>query len=222
MAKVLFVAAHPDDETLGCGGTILRHKAAGDFISWLIISNIDTSNGWKQEVVETRQQEIETVAGMYGFNKMFKLDFPTTRLDTLPMCDVIKSVSQVLNDITPEIIYVPNRSDVHTDHQITFQAVYSCTKNFRLPSVKRMLMYETLSETDFLAPFQEAAFVPNVFVDVSSYFAKKLEIMQQYPSELMKSPLPRSLTTLDALGRYRGSRIGVQYAEAFMLIEEIV
>lgn len=219
--RVLVISPHPDDETLGCGGTILKHKDEGDEIYWLIITNVDVKDGWNKSIVNTRQKEIKTVAEMYGFEKTFKLDYPTAKLDMMPIQEMIKSISEVIFEIRPEIIYLPNRSDVHTDHQITFKAVYSCTKNFRSPFIKRILMYETLSETEFAPALPESTFIPNFFVDITNYFEKKLEIFKIYKSEVMEEPLPRSLDSIKALARYRGNQIGVEYAEGFMLIREI-
>ena len=220
--KILVISPHPDDETLGCGGTILKHKDIGDKIYWLIITNIVVKNGWDKDIVEKRQKEIKTVAEMYGFEKTFKLDYPTAKLDIIPIQEIIDSISGVILEIKPEIIYLPNRSDVHTDHQITFKAAYSCTKNFRYPFIKKILMYETLSETEFAPALPENAFIPNIFVDTTKYFEKKLEIFKIYKSEVMEEPFPRSLDSIKALARYRGSQIGVEYVEAFMLVREII
>jgi LmbE family N-acetylglucosaminyl deacetylase len=219
--RILVISPHPDDETLGCGGTILKHKDLGDQIHWLIITNIDVKNGWDRDIVEKRQKEVETTAEMYGFEKTFKLDYPTAKLDTIPIQEIIKSISKVILEVKPEIIYLPNRSDVHTDHQITFKAAYSCTKNFRYPFIKRILMYETLSETEFAPALPENTFIPNVFMDITNYFEKKLEIFKVYKSEVMEEPLPRSLDSIKAFNKYKGSRIGKKYAESFQLLFEI-
>ena len=220
--NILVISPHPDDETLGCGGTILKHKDIGDKIYWLIITNIVVKNGWDKDIVEKRQKEIKTVAEMYGFEKTFKLDYPTAKLDIIPIQEIIESISGVILEIKPEIIYLPNRSDVHTDHQITFKAAYSCTKNFRYPFIRKILMYETLSETEFAPTLAENTFIPNVFVDITKYFEKKLEIFNIYKSEVMKESLPRSLEVVEAFNRYRGSRIGKKYAESFQLLFEIL
>lgn len=220
--KVLVISPHPDDETLGCGGTILKHKDTGDKIYWLIITNIYIKNGWDKNIVEERQKEIETVAEMYGFEKIFNLNYPAAKLDIIPLQEIINSISKVILEVEPEIVFLPNRSDVHTDHQITFKAAYSCTKNFRYPFIKKILMYETLSETEFAPALPENTFIPNVFVDITKYFEKKLEIFKIYKSEVMEEPLPRSLRVIEAHAKYRGSRIGRKYAEAFVLLEEII
>jgi len=220
--KILVISPHPDDETLGCGGTILKHKDIGDKIYWLIITNVDVKNGWEQNIVEKRKREIEKVEEMYGFEKTFKLDYPTAKLDMIPMQEIIESISKVIFEIKPAIIYLPNRSDVHTDHQITFKAAYSRTKNFRYPFIKKILMYETLSETEFAPALPENTFIPNVFVDITKYFEKKLEIFKIYKSELMEESLPRSLEVIEAFNKYRGSQIGEKYAEVFVLLKEII
>ncbi len=220
--KILVISPHPDDETLGCGGTILKHKDISDKIYWLIITNIDVKNGWDKDIVEKRQKEIDIVAKMYGFEKTFKLDYPTAKLDTIPMQEIIESISKVIFEIKPEIIYLPNRSDVHTDHQITFKTAYSCTKNFRYPFIRKILMYETLSETEFTPALPENTFISNVFVDITKYFEKKLEILKIYDSEVMEKPLPRSIDIINAFNKYRGSIIGKKYAEAFILLKEIL
>jgi len=222
LGKTLFVSAHPDDETLGCGGTILKLKASGEQIYWLILTNINEADGWNKQTVEERQKEIETVSGLYGFEQTSKLDFPTARLDTIPDNDLIAAISNAINMVKPHTLFLSNRSDIHTDHQVAFKSVISCTKNFRFPFIKKVLMYECLSETEFASPLPETAFTPNVHIDITDHLEKKLEIMKTYKSEVMPPPGPRSLDTIKALARYRGSRIGVEYAEAFMLIQEIL
>ena len=218
--KVLVIAPHPDDETLGCGGTLLKHKNSGDKIYWATITNIQSENGWSEEQVQKRQKEIHQVADMYGFEKIFNLDFPTTMLGTISYNDLISKLCVVIQELKPSIVYLPNRSDVHTDHQVTFRAATSCCKNFRAPFINKILMYECLSETEFAPALNENTFVPNVFVDISAYMEQKLTIMSVFESEVMPDNLPRSFNAIKALGAYRGSRIGVDYAEAFMLLFE--
>jgi len=217
MKKVLFVSVHGDDETLGCGGTILKHKESGDAIFWLIVTGPE-KDGRK----EIRRKEIEKISIEYGFTKTYNLNISSTKLDLTPTAELIEKISDIVNSVKPGILYLPNRTDVHSDHQITFKAVYSCTKSFRYPFIRRILMYETLSETEFAPPLPENAFMPNVFIDITEFFEKKLEILQLYEGEVMEPPYPRSLETLEALAKLRGSRIGVKYAESFQLIFERV
>jgi N-acetylglucosamine malate deacetylase 1 len=218
--KILVVSVHPDDETLGCGGTLLKHKKAGDEIFWLIITHIPENAGWKQSRINSRKKEIEAAGSLYGFSKIENLQFPTTRLHEVPFTLLLEKISNTIIEIEPDVIYLHNRSDIHSDHRIAFDAVISCTKHFRFPFIKKMLMFECLSETEFAPPLVENVFIPNVFVDISDFIDKKLEIMQIYESEVMTDNKPRSLSAIKSLAGYRGSRISVPYAEAFSLLFE--
>jgi N-acetylglucosamine malate deacetylase 1 len=220
MQNILVVSVHPDDETLGCGGTLLKHKKDGSILNWLIITNAIADDGWNPQIIENRQKEIIEVSRLYGFEKVIKLDFPTTRLDEVPFSSIIAKVSNAIKEIEPNVVYINNRSDIHSDHKIAFNAVMSCTKTFRYPFIQRICMYECLSETEFAPALTENVFVPNVFVDITDYIDKKLEIMSVFASEVMPDNLPRSYNAIKALAAYRGSRIGVEYAEAFSLLFE--
>lgn len=222
MNKILFISVHPDDETLGCGGTILKHKEIGDELFWLIISAPTDCHpsGFSSEMIKTREKEILAVSKQYGFSNTITLGFPAQLLYEVGFNKLVSKIDESISKLEPEIIFLINRSDVHSDHRISFEAIYACTKSFRKPYIKKILMYETLSETEFAPALVETAFCPNFFVDVSKYFKKKIDIMEIYKSELMSNNLPRSISAIEALARYRGSRIGVKYAEAFMLLFE--
>ncbi len=221
MKKIIVISPHPDDESLGCGGTILKHKESGDSVYWLIMTNILVEDGYDELTVKTRQMEIDTVASNYQFKSTIKLDFPTTKLDVLPKGQLVKAVSNVIDKIAPEVVYLPNRNDVHSDHKITFDTVISSTKTFRCPFIKKLLSYEVVSETEFTPSLQNNAFVPNCFSDVSGYFAKKISIVKMYKGEIEEHPFPRSEDNLRALATFRGATAGVKYAEAFMSLKEI-
>ncbi len=218
--NVLFISVHPDDETLGCGGTILKHKAHGDTINWLNITDMDNNHpfGFSPEIVEKVQKIIGKVVNSYEFNNFINLKFYERIIDTISLSELISKISEAINKIKPDILYIPNRSDVQSDHRISFQAIYPCTKNFRYPFIKSILMYETLSETEFSPALVENAFIPNTFVDITDYIEKKIEIMKLYDTEIMPDPLPRSVHAIKGLAAFRGSRIGVRFAEAFMCI----
>ncbi|WPC41035.1 PIG-L family deacetylase [Clostridium sp. JS66] len=218
--KILVVSVHPDDETLGCGGTMLKHLKNNDELYWMIVTKADESIGFSKEFISKRSNQIEKVTKEYGFKKVYTLNYLATKLQTIDFSKLINSVSRVINDIKPEIIYMNNRSDVHTDHQVTAKVLISCTKSFRYPFIKKILMYECISETEMSPPFSENIFIPNVYSDITNFIDKKLEIMNIYESEVQKPPLPRSLDNIKALARYRGASCGVDYAEAFMLVRE--
>lgn len=221
MKKVVVVSAHPDDEVLGAGGAILKHKAQGDEIYWLIVTNIFEEYGFSKSRVDTRQVEINEVAEQLGIKKIFKLDYPTMTLSSSSLIRLVPDISAVFQEVEPEIIYCLNRSDAHSDHRIIFDAVMACTKSFRYPYIKTVLMYECLSETEFAPMLPEKAFLPNYFIDISEFLPLKLEIMKIYDSELGEHPFPRSLENIIALAHFRGASVGVKYAEAFQLVKHI-
>ncbi len=218
--KVLIIAVHPDDETLGCGGTILKHKENGDQIYWLILTQANKNITKYPGIVNIQANYVNQVAQEYKFDDWRHLSFLTTTLDEYPLIDIIKEISAYINEIKPNIIYYHHFADVHSDHRVASEAITSCTKNFRYPFIEKLLLFETLSETEFAPSIRNNAFVPNVFSDITPFMEKKLQIMQLFTTEQMPEPLPRAISTIRALGRYRGSRIGVEYAEAFTLLFE--
>ncbi len=220
--SVLVVAPHPDDETLSCGGTLLNHKNNGDQISWLIVTSMFEQDGFPAEAVKKREIEIETVSKMYRFDYVQKLLFPTSKLDQVSLSELILKISSVIKIVKPEILYLPYPGDIHTDHRIVFDAAASCAKWFRHPSIRRILAYETLSETDFNINPDSSGFKPNVFIDISDYIDRKIEIMKIYESEIGENPFPRSEEAVRALASVRGATSGCIAAEAFMLLKEII
>lgn len=222
MNKVLCVAVHADDETLGCGGTILKHKAQGDEIHWLLLTGptINHPSHFTQDHINARADRVSRIAVAYGYDSLSYLGLPTQLLHSLDLRDIIQRISDVMKRIQPNIIYTMFANDVHSDHRVAFDAVYSCTKSFRYPFIERIYMMETLSETEFALATPSRTFLPNVYVDITDFIDRKLEIMQMYPTELMQEPYPRSLSSIKALARLRGSRAGVMYAEAFQLLYE--
>jgi N-acetylglucosamine malate deacetylase 1 len=217
--KVLIVAPHPDDEVLGAGGTILRYKSEGHSVAWLLVTNISGEFGWNSEQIKKRDKELIEIQKFFSFDEVFKLDFPTTKLDTLPMGEIVQSISNIIEGYGPDEVFIPHRGDVHTDHQIVHKAVLSCTKWFRYPFIKRIFSYETLSETAF-GKDNNSQFSPNVFVDISYFIDLKVKAMEIYSSEIGEFPFPRSRISIEALARYRGSSSGFQCAESFQLLME--
>ena len=222
MNKILVVAVHPDDETLGCGGTLLKHKSAGDEIHCVFCTDVKVSNGFSQEVVDGREDEIRIVENLYNFKSLKKMGLSTTKVDEYNMSNLTIAFTAIIKEIEPCIIYLPFRGDVHSDHRKIFEAAYSCTKSFRYPFIKKIYMMETLSETEFSPGTPDTVFIPNVFIDISEYMDKKIEIMKIYKSEMGEHPFPRSEKNIRALATYRGATAGCEYAESFMLIKEII
>ena len=217
--RTLVVAPHPDDEILGCGGTLLRRKAEGAEVGWLIVTGISEKAGWGAERVQQRQAEMARVTKLIGFDYVCNLQLPADHLDRLSMEDLIGRLSDAFKAFQPDEVFVPHRSDAHSDHRLVFDAAAACTKWFRCPSVRRVLAYETISETDFGLD-ADRNFHPNCFVDVGNYLERKLEVMTVYESEVGRFPFPRSLEALRALATVRGAASGFIAAEAFELLRE--
>jgi LmbE family N-acetylglucosaminyl deacetylase len=211
MDKVLVVAVHPDDETLGCGGTILKHQHNGDKVSSVFV----TSGNEKQREI------VKKVSEAYSFDSVHYLDFPELKLSDISLNEIIPAMASVMKAVAPNILYIPNRSDVHSDHRVVFEACLPFTKQFRFPSVREVYMLEVSSETDFIPALSSMAFIPNTFVDITPFMERKMEIMSLYESEIMDEDCPRSDSSIRALSRLRGSRIGVKYAEAFVQLMRI-
>ena len=222
MSEILVIAPHADDESLGCGGTLLRHKSEGDNIHWLLVTGMSETNGFSKERIAIRQQEIDLVAEHYGFNYVNQLGLPPAALETLPIGKLIGGISDVINKIKPQIVYVPYRNDAHSDHELVFDAAMSATKSFRYPFIKRVLAYETISETDFGMKPEDGGFRPNVYINISSFMQKKLDILDIFESEMGEFPFPRSRKAIEALASIRGAQSNCHAAEAFMLLKEMI
>ena len=211
MRKLCVIAVHPDDETLGCGGTILKHLNAGDEVYCIFVTGGN----------EEQAKLIKAVSDRYMFTKTYTLDLPELELGDISLNVIIPKISEAFNEIRPDTLFIPNRSDVHSDHRAVFDAVYSCTKSFRYPFIERIFMMEVISETDFAPALTESAFIPNYFVDITETYKQKAEILVIYESELLDYPNTRNLSTMESLNRYRGSQIGAEYAEAFVALKMI-
>lgn len=217
--KTIVVAPHPDDEVFGVGGTLLRRKAEGAKVAWLVMTAISVESGWNECKVTERNDEINRITEIFGFDQVYRCNFAPAQLDRVPMSNLVSRISEVFKSFEPEEVFVPHSSDAHSDHRIVFNAATACTKWFRYPSISRVLAYETVSETDFgLGP--ELAFRPNVFVDIEQFLETKLGAMEVYKSELGAFPFPRNRETIQALAALRGAASGFRAAEAFELLRE--
>ena len=221
MTSVVVIAPHADDETLGCGGTLLRHAANGDSINWILVTSMNSDRFSKARIV-ARRAEIDNVRQAYGFSSVNELGFPTAQLDTIATSDLVERIGKAILDVEPEIVYLPFPGDIHTDHRAVFVAATATTKWFRCPSVKKVLVCEIPSETDFCISPEVGVFRPNHYVDISLWVDKKIEILSKYEEEILGHPFPRSIAGVRALALLRGAQSGCQAAEAFMLIKEVI
>ncbi len=219
--RTLVIAPHPDDELLGCGGTLLRRRAEGGTVGWLLMTSITADGGWSAEQTRQRAFQIERVREGLSIapENLYQLGFNPADLDKIPMNILVPRLADVFNDFQPEEVFLPHPGDAHSDHRITFEAACACTKWFRYPSVKRVLTYETLSETDSGLD-QSRCFHPTSFVDICEYLERKIELMGIYESEIGIFPFPRSELAMESLARLRGAQAGFMAAEAFVVLKE--
>jgi N-acetylglucosamine malate deacetylase 1 len=221
MNIILCIAPHPDDETLGCGGTLLKNNAGGANLHWLICTDMKKEDGYTADRIEKREKEIFEVARKYKFASVQRLGLSTTRVDQYGMNEIIKKISDIIRTIQPDTVYLPFKNDVHSDHRRIFEAAYACTKKFRSKSINRVFMMEVPSETEFSPSWGGNIFVPNYFVDITKNMERKLEILRIYEGETESHPFPRSPENISALATFRGSQAGCRYAEGFMALKII-
>lgn len=219
--RILVIAPHPDDETLGVGGTLLKHKDQGDSLHWMVMTQTYEPR-WDGATIKAKAAEVEKAREAYPMDSLTHLGFDSGRLAEVSFAEIMTAMEQAIRKIQPHTVYVCHGGDVHTDHQITFQVTMSVLKPFKLHDlgVSRVLCYETMSSTEAAAP-QQPSFIPTVYSDITGYLERKLAIMEGYTSEIQPENLPRGLTALEALARYRGAAINVTHAEAFMLVREV-
>jgi len=219
--NILVVAPHPDDEVLGCGGCLARHVAQGDTVHVLVVTRGDPAI-FPVETVEKTRLELAAAHRVLGVASVDFLDFPAPGMDAIAGHKVSDAISRVIRRLQPQMLYLPHRGDIHADHRKVFDAALVAARPINGCSVKSILCYETLSETEWGYPSGDDAFKPTVFVDISNQLACKLQALNCYQSQLLPAPHPRSLQAIEALARVRGSTVGVAAAEAFVLIREIV
>lgn len=220
--KSLIVAPHPDDELLGCGGTLLKRLAEGKTVGWVLMTAISEDKGWSKQQVRKRDNDIERVREGLGIcaEHLYRLNFDSAELDQVASSTLIGALSRIFKVFHPEEVFLPHPGDIHSDHRITFEAASACTKWFRYPSVKRILTYETLSETNFGLDQVAVGFRPNLFVDITNQLQKKIELLAIYESEIAEHPFPRSFDAVSAQALLRGAQSGVHAAEAFHILRQ--
>jgi len=224
--NVLVVAAHPDDEVLGCGGTIARLACEGHTVSILIMGEGITSRYGNPDEAHSKElealhQQARNVGASLGAREVILAKLPDNRFDTIPLLDVIKIIEREIQKGKPDVVYTQHGGDLNVDHATIFRAVLTATRPLEGCSVKKVYAYEVLSSTEW--SFQKFApvFCPNVFMDISATLEKKLAAIRVYTSEARPFPHPRSPEALCAAAEHWGSVVGVKAAEAFELVREM-
>lgn len=219
--SIAVVAAHPDDEILGCGGAMAAHAAAGERVHVLILAEgIASRAGAKNEVAAAQAKlykAAHTASRRLGCGAPELAGFPDNRMDSLDLLDVVKRVETFLAKVRPSTIYTHHAWDLNIDHRIAHQAVVTAARPLPGRHAPTLLFFETPSSTEWQTAASAPAFVPNWFVDITSTLPKKLSALRAYASELRAFPHPRSLEAVEYLARWRGACAGTKAAEAFML-----
>lgn len=210
--RVLVIGAHPDDEILGVGGTILKHIEKGDEVYCLIVTKAYKPK-WSEEIIKKQKIQQSDVDELLGIEKRYNLDFKTTQLNTIPHGKFNEKITEKVTEISPDIIYTHYRDDLNIDHRLVFHASMVAT---RPPNNIKLVCYETLSETEW----NDKPFKPNYWVDISPFIGKKIKAFKKYKTEVKDFPHPRSPEGIRNLAKRRGSEICVNYAEAFKVIRD--
>lgn len=227
MVKVLIVSAHPDDEVLGCGGTIARHAGAGDQVQVLIVAEGSTSRQKMRDRVKAHEEltglsKSANKAGLIlGAAGVELLNLPDNRLDSIDRLDLIKHIERRICRHQPEVVYVHHAGDVNIDHRRLHEAVVTACRPTPGHTVKRLLSFEVPSSSEWQTPGSAPFFQPNWFVDISDQMHLKREALVAYASEMRPWPHARSLEAIEHLARWRGAQVGIEAAEAFCLLRQV-
>lgn len=226
--NILVVAAHPDDEVLGCGGTIARHADAGDLVHILIGAEGATS----RQLVRNREDATEELVALtqsahkagsiLGAESVKMLGLPDNRLDSIDRLDLIKRIEEIIDQHQPQVIYLHHAGDVNIDHRRLHEAVVTACRPMPGQPVRRLLSFEVASSTEWQPPGSGPAFQPNWFVDITGQWERKRQALEAYAAEMRPWPHARSIKALEHLARWRGAQVGVEAAEAFYLLRQLV
>lgn len=218
---ILIVAAHPDDEILGCGGTVKRLVDDGCTAHTLILGEGITSRDEKRDrderivEIEELKKQVNGANRIIGVKNVYLYDFPDNRFDTVPLLDIVKVIEKVKNELQPDIVFTHYGNDLNIDHQITYQAVLTATRPMMGESVKELYSFEVLSSTEWNYPLH---FSPDVFFDISDYLEYKIKAMESYRNEIRDYPHPRSLDAILLNAKNNGIKVGLKCAEAFKCV----
>lgn len=224
--NILVLAAHPDDEVLGCGGTIARLAQEGHDVFVAILGEGITSRYERREeadnsLVTNLHRCSRQAAKILGVKDISIYDFPDNRFDTLPLLDIVKKVEDIVVEVAPKAIYTHHAGDLNVDHSLVARATLTATRPIPDCQVEDIYAFETLSSTEWAFQSIEPVFRPNTFVDIRDHIETKLAAMKRYESEVLPFPHPRSIEALRSNAMRWGSAVGLEFAEAFELIRSV-
>jgi len=222
MKTILVVAAHADDEALGCGGTIARHVSEGDSVHLVLMADgvNSRSSVTNMDAEQRRNHALHTAQKILGISSIECFGFPDNKMDSLPLLDIVKPLESVISKIQPSVIYTHHHGDLNVDHQLTHKAVMTACRPVPGISVREILTFEVVSSTEWSTP-SVAPFVPNAFVDITNYLSAKIDALAAYEMEMRSAPHSRCIAHVEALSRHRGNCVGVEAAEGFDVVRMI-
>lgn len=218
---ILVVAAHSDDEALGCGGTIAKHILEGDRVTVMFMTDGVASRDNASDNAKLREIASSKALEALGVEDIRRSNFPDNRMDTIALLDIVKDIEIVIDEIQPNIVYTHFANDLNVDHRVTHSAVMTACRPQSWSSVTKILSFEVLSSTEWISPTQQI-FTPNCFVDIADFWTNKLTALQCYEEELREYPHSRSYACIKALAMLRGATNGLELAEAFQIERMIV
>ena len=216
MNTVLVVAAHPDDETIGCGGTLIRHAHSGDQVKVVFVSDGVSSRDAVGSIQE-RQFASQSACQFLGAEIVDYLNFPDNRLDTVPLIEIVKKIEQHVTNVSPRTVYTHNAFDLNIDHSVVYRAVMTACRPQPLVSVEEIYTFEIPSSSDWLPSGGVRSFTPNYYVDISATLNKKIAALAAYDMEMRQFPHSRSYQNIKNLAGFRGATVGFEAAEGFVV-----
>ncbi len=215
MKTVLIIAAHPDDEALGCGGTIAKHVSIGNKVhSVFMADGVRSRPNQVVKDLEIRKDSSKSAQSILGITSTHFLDFPDNKMDSVPLLNIIQKLEPIINKLKPSIIFTHHHGDLNIDHQLTHTAVITACRPIPKSSVTEIYGFETLSSTEWSNPLK-SSFNPTFFVDITEQISKKLSAVRSYEDEMRAPPHSRSIKHVEVLAQHRGNSVGVDMAEAF-------
>lgn len=218
--RMLVIAPHPDDEIIGVGGTIAKRVKAGDE-AYVCIVTKGNPPLFNLDFIERGRSECRRADARLGVKETIFLDFPAVMLETIPRYELNQKITEIVQKISPDEVYIPHRGDMQIDHQIVVDAAMVAVRPRGNDYPKRVYAYETLSETGWNIPNTVNEFIPTVYEDITNTYDAKINAMRIFESQLAKFPAARSIGAIEALAKFRGATVNVRAAEAFSLIREI-
>lgn len=215
--RIVVIAPHNDDEILGVGGSMAKFAKQGHEVIVCEVTAGDLDN----EMVQLQKREAIASHELMGVKTHF-MDLPVVGLREMKTTELNAAFQKTLAELQPDIVFIPHKGDMHIDHRMTIEAAMVALRPVSFPNIKAIYAYETLSETDWNTPSVDNAFIPTVYVDITDEIDEKMKAMECHASQLCEYPHPRSLEAIKALAAYRGSTVCKHYAEAFMVIREVM